>query len=59
MITPRFAFEMRSELNEFDDRRGQGSNPRSGLKFSGLSSCCLSSAKMRRSNSFISLRGIE
>ena len=33
-------------------RRGLGSNPRSGLNFSGLSRCCLSSAKMRWSNSF-------
>ena len=35
--------------------RGLGSNPRSGLNFSGLSRCCLSSAKMRWSNSFKSL----
>ena len=34
---------------------GLGSNPRSGLNLSGLSRCCLSSAKMRWSNSFKSL----
>ena len=36
-------------------RRGQGSNPRSGLKFSCLSHCCLSSTKMTWSNSFINI----
>ena len=36
------------------NRRGQGWNPRSGLNFSGLSRCCLSSdKKLRWSNSFI------
>lgn len=33
--------------------RGQGSSPFSGLKFSGLSSCCSSTAKIWWSNSFI------
>ena len=27
-------------------RRGQGSNPRSGMTFSGFSRCCLSNAKI-------------
>ena len=48
-------------MNEFDHcvlamkrhHSGQGSNPQSGLNFSGVSCCCLSSAKMPLSNSFI------
>ena len=47
-------------MNEFDHcvlamqqhHSGQGSNPQSGLNFSGLFCCCVSSAKMRLSNSF-------